>query len=99
MSKLDETTLRKVAELARLQLGDAEVKNFTVQVGKVLEYIEKLSAIDTTGVEPLTHALDLVMPTRADETRPSPGTGAILACAPEHLYESFKVPQVMGGGH
>ena len=97
--KFSEDIVRKVAELARLKLTDAEVTKFTAQLGNVLGYIEKLKTLDTLNVEPLTHALDLVTPTRPDEMIASPGAEVILSVAPEHLYESFKVPQVIGGGH
>lgn len=94
-----QDTVRKMAELARLQLTEQEVETFTAQVGKVLTYIDKLGELDTTNVEPLTHALELITPTRAaDEARPSPGSAAMLASAPEQLHDSYKVPQVLGGG-
>lgn len=97
--KFGPDTLRKVADLARLQLTDAEVQKYTEQVGQILGYIEKLNTVDTSKTEPMTHPLALETPLRPDEARPSPGAEAMLACAPESLYESYKVPQVMGGGH
>lgn len=97
-SKFGETTLNKVADLARLQLSAAEVEKFSQQLSEILGYIEKLNELDTSKVEPLTHALELSTPLRPDEAKPSSGAETMLSCAPEHLYESFKVPQVMGGG-
>ena len=94
-----EDTVRKVAELARLSLTDAEVKLFAGQLGQVLSYIDKLSAVDTRNVEPLTHPLELETALRDDEPRPSPGAEIMTALAPEHLYENFKIPQVIGGGN
>jgi aspartyl-tRNA(Asn)/glutamyl-tRNA(Gln) amidotransferase subunit C len=91
-------TVRKVADLARLKLSDDEVQKFTVQVSNVLGYIEKLNEINTDGVEPMTHALDLLTPTREDVARPSPGAERMTGLAPDALHEQFKVPQVMGGG-
>lgn len=97
-TKFSEDTVKKVADLARLQLSAEEVTKFTHQVGEILKYIEKLNTLDTSNVEPLSHALDLTAVLRADEARPSIGAEAITASAPESLYENYKVPQVMGGG-
>jgi aspartyl-tRNA(Asn)/glutamyl-tRNA(Gln) amidotransferase subunit C len=94
-----EETVRKVAELARLKLSDQEVARFAEQVGDILEYVEKLNALNTDGVEPLTHALDLTTAFRDDQTQESPGAEEMTRLAPESLYENFKVPQVMGGGN
>lgn len=99
MSKaLGEETVRKVAELARLQLSDDEVTRFTAQLGQILGYIDKLDSVDTKNVEPLIHAVDLAPALREDEARPSPGAEIMTGLAPEHLYENFKIPQVIGGG-
>ncbi len=92
-------TVRKTADLARLNLTDDEVTKFTEQLGSILGYIEKLSEVNTNGVEPLTHPLSLVTPLREDEVIASPGSHAMLDVAPEQLYENYKVPQVIGGGN
>lgn len=98
--KLSEDTVKKVAELARMQLTQDEVVKFSEQLGKVLGYIEKLNELNTENVAPLTHALELETPVRAaDEARPAPGTDVMLASAPEKLHDGFKVPQVLGGGN
>ncbi|MBI3557040.1 MAG: Asp-tRNA(Asn)/Glu-tRNA(Gln) amidotransferase subunit GatC [Deltaproteobacteria bacterium] len=96
MSKFGADTVRKVAELARLQLTEAEVTKFTEQVGHILAYVEKLDALDTAQVAPLLSPLEVVPPLRADDLRPSPGAEVMVSLAKEHLYESYKVPQVMG---
>lgn len=99
MDDLKEDTVRRIAELARLQLSAAEIEKFTPQLSEILAYIEKLNAVDTSEIEPLIHPVDIDSPLRPDESRPSPGADAMLACAPEQLFDSFKVPQVMSGGH
>ncbi|MEW6057270.1 MAG: Asp-tRNA(Asn)/Glu-tRNA(Gln) amidotransferase subunit GatC [Bdellovibrionota bacterium] len=97
-AKFQEETVRKVADLARLQLTEAELGQFTAQLGNILGYIEKLNQLDTSKVEPMTHALDLATPTRPDVVQPSTGAQAITESAPESLYENYKVPQVLGSG-
>jgi aspartyl-tRNA(Asn)/glutamyl-tRNA(Gln) amidotransferase subunit C len=95
--KFGAETVKQVADLARLRLSESEVARFSGQLADVLSYVEKLGEVDTKGVEPLTHALDLQPATRPDEQRPSPGAETMLGAAPEHLHDGFKVPQVMGG--
>ena len=95
---LTPDTVRTIADLARLQLTDDELERFTAQLGDVLGYVEQLNALETTGVEPLTHPLELTTALREDVARPSPGAEIMTGCAHEAMHESFKVPQVIGGG-
>ncbi|MBI3543591.1 MAG: Asp-tRNA(Asn)/Glu-tRNA(Gln) amidotransferase subunit GatC [Deltaproteobacteria bacterium] len=98
MSKFGSDDVRKVAQLARLKLTDEEVGKFAHQLESVLGYVAKLSQLSTDGVEPLTHPLELATPLRPDDARPSPGAETMVSSAAEHLYENYKVPQVLGGG-
>ena len=92
-----EADIRKVAELARLELSSAEITKFTSQIEKILGYVCKLEELDTKGIEPMSHPLSLETPLRVDEAVPSPGAEKMLASAPEQIYNNYKVPQVMGG--
>jgi aspartyl-tRNA(Asn)/glutamyl-tRNA(Gln) amidotransferase subunit C len=94
--KFTEADVRKIADLARLELSDQEVTKFASQLGDILGYIQKLNELDTTGVEPMTtpHAFDT--PLRDDEVIPSLGPTAMLQSAPDQMYENYKVPQVLG---
>lgn len=98
MSEFGEDTVRKVAALARLQLTEQEVAKFAIQLGNVLGYVDKLNTLDTSKIEPLSNPLEISTPLRPDERRPSPGAEVMMESAPESLYESYKVPQVMSGG-
>ena len=97
MSEFNKSTVRKVADLARVELTDAEAEKYAAQLSQVLDYMQKLNAVKTDGIEPLTHALDLVTPLRPDERKPGPGAETMVSSAPAQLHENFKVPQVMGG--
>jgi len=99
MVVVDEKLTRKVAELSRLELSDQEVQMFTSQLGEILKYVEQLQTVDVSGVEPMTHPLEMATPLREDVVRPSPvdenGKPKILKCAPDVLYEGFKVPPIL----
>ena len=91
---ISEAEVRKVALLARITLSDDEVKRFTAQIGSILEYVGKLNELDTTGVEPMAHAVEMSNVFREDEVRPSIGVEAALANAPKRTRSFFVVPPV-----
>ena len=81
-----------VASLAHLDLSEDEVERFTQQLGAILDAVGKVSELDLTGVEPLSHPLDLVNVWAEDEPRPSLPVGEALANAPEAEDDHFRVP-------
>ncbi|MEN6425241.1 MAG: Asp-tRNA(Asn)/Glu-tRNA(Gln) amidotransferase subunit GatC [Phycisphaerales bacterium] len=93
--KIDAQQVRKVAKLARLALSDAEIEEFTGQLGAILGYVEKMNELDTTGVEPLAHCLPISNVFRTDEVRESLGTEKTLANAPDRDGSFFKVPKIL----
>ena len=96
--KIDQAQVRKVAKLSRLELTEAEVEEFTGQLSAILDYVEKLSELDTEGVEPLAHCLPISNVFRRDEIRESLGTEKTLANAPQRNGEFFKVPKILDDG-
>ena len=93
--KIDAEQVRKVAKLSRLDLSDAEIAEFTGQLGAILDYVEKMNELDTTDVEPLAHCLPVSNVFRADEVKPSLGTKRVLANAPDREVPFFKVPKIL----
>jgi aspartyl-tRNA(Asn)/glutamyl-tRNA(Gln) amidotransferase subunit C len=93
--RIDAEQVRKVARLARLELTEAEVEEFTGQLGSILEYVEKMNELDTSDVEPLAHCLPISNVFRPDEVRESLGTERTLANAPEREGPFFKVPKIL----
>jgi aspartyl-tRNA(Asn)/glutamyl-tRNA(Gln) amidotransferase subunit C len=93
--KIDETEVRKVAKLSRLELSDAEVEEFTGQLRAILDYVAKMNELDTEDVEPLAHCLAISNVFRADFVKESLGTEKTLANAPERDGEFFKVPKIL----
>ncbi|HOK95642.1 MAG TPA: Asp-tRNA(Asn)/Glu-tRNA(Gln) amidotransferase subunit GatC [Anaerohalosphaeraceae bacterium] len=93
--KIDQNQVRRVALLSRLDLTDDEVRQFSVQLSAIVAYIEKLSQLNTDGVEPLAHCLPVHNVFRDDQPRPSLPNEAALANAPERYGEYFKVPRIL----
>jgi len=87
--------VRRIAELARLRLTEEEVSAMQSQMSRILDYMDKLNEIDTTGVPPMSHVLDLVNVLRADhlESRISREEG--LKNAPDTDGTYFRVPKVI----
>ncbi len=96
--KIDEAQVRRVALLARLEMSDQEVHQFSDQLSSILEYIEKLNELDTENVEPLAHCLDVHNAFRADEIRESLGAEKSMTNAPDREGDYFKVPKVLDDG-
>lgn len=84
----------EMARLARLELEPEEIEAFTGELNSILEYVDKLQQLDTTGVEPVSHALSVVNAFREDEMAPSLSREEALANAPEANDEAFIVPKV-----
>jgi aspartyl-tRNA(Asn)/glutamyl-tRNA(Gln) amidotransferase subunit C len=92
--------VRWVAHLARLELSDAELATLTPQLGAIVEYVAQLAKIDTEGVEPLAHALEVHNVFRDDELAPSLSVDEALANAPDRRTDSrgqqfYGVPAVL----
>jgi len=94
--KLSLDDVRHVATLARLALDDAHLKRLTSQLESILGYINKLKEVDTTGVQPMAHALPLHNVFREDVVEPSLPLEKVLQNAPETDGPFFKVPKVIG---
>ena len=92
---LSEKDVQYVAKLARLEVTDQEVAKYTQQLGNILDYVQQLSKLDTTNVEPLAHVLDLKNVTRPDKPAPSLTQQEVLSNGPEVQSGHFRVPKIM----
>jgi aspartyl-tRNA(Asn)/glutamyl-tRNA(Gln) amidotransferase subunit C len=90
--------LDRIAHLARLELDPSEQELFARQVAGILQYAEQIQAVDTTDVEPTSHAPGSAGAMRDDAARPSLPREESLAAAPEADIAAglFKVPRVLG---
>src|SRR5258708_11521076 len=98
MSKLTSDEVRQTATLARLELSDAEVQRLTRELGAILGYMESLSKLDVSGVEPTTHAVPLELPLRDDvleALEPQLPVDAALGDAPKRHDAFFEVPKII----
>lgn len=93
---IDEERVRRIAKLARLKLTDDEVRLFTGQLGAIVSYIDKLSEVDTSQVQPLAHPLPVTDVLREDTPTPGLSTADALANAPQREADFFRVPAVLG---
>ncbi len=88
--------VRKVADLARLEISDAELETMARQLNAIVDYINQLQQVNTDGVEPLAHALDLHDVFRADVPGQSLTENEALANAPARKDNFYSVPAVFG---
>ncbi|ADV63489.1 aspartyl/glutamyl-tRNA(Asn/Gln) amidotransferase subunit C [Isosphaera pallida ATCC 43644] len=93
--RLTPEQVRDVALLARLRLSETELERFTTQLGAILDYIDQLATLDTEGVEPLAHGIEVVNVFREDRVEPPLKRDDALANAPKRNAEAFLVPAVL----
>ena len=93
--KITREEVRRVAALARLELSPAEEELLTEQLDKILQYMEKLSELDTANVEPLAHVIDIVNAFREDRVANQPSPDRLLANGPAREKNFFKVPKII----
>jgi aspartyl-tRNA(Asn)/glutamyl-tRNA(Gln) amidotransferase subunit C len=93
--RIDTTQVEHVARLARLTLSGEEKERMREQLDRILGYIDKLRQLDTTDVEPTSHAVALVNVMREDEPRPCFPAEEMLANAPDRRDDFFRVPRIL----
>ena len=98
MSTLTQKDVKRIADLARLELTADELDLFTRQLGGILTYVEQLQRIDTTGVPPTASIVSAHAADRDDAVRPSLDRAEAIANAPDAARQAglFRVPRVIG---
>jgi len=92
---MDVREARRIAGLARLSLGDAELERFASQLTAILGYFEKLREVPTDGVPPASHPPELRGPLRADDMRPFADPDELVRRSPGAEAEFFRVPRIL----
>lgn len=93
--KITAEQVQKVGKLARLEIDPGGVEKMAGQLATILTYVEKLEAVDTTGVPPTSHAIALTNAFREDEVRESLDREQALKNAPAKEDAGFVVPKVI----
>ena len=100
MAALTRKDVLDIARLARLHLEPDEVDRLTGELTSILGHMDALGAIDTEGVEPMTHAVPMRLRWRDDEVAESLPAEAAVGPAPDREGDLFRVPHIIrsGGG-
>jgi len=96
MSRITAEDVRKVAQLARLDLPEERIATYTGQLERILEYVAHLQQVDTEGVPPTTRAVEVVNVTREDRVEPTPVREELLTQAPLRDGDFYRVPRILG---
>ncbi|MCI5849589.1 MAG: Asp-tRNA(Asn)/Glu-tRNA(Gln) amidotransferase subunit GatC [Lachnospiraceae bacterium] len=90
---ISDETIEYVGILAKLELSDEEKEQAKKDMGSMLDYIDKLNELDTTGVEPMSHVFPVNNVFREDVVTNGDDRDNILANAPEEKDGAFVVPK------
>ena len=95
MTKITKEEVKKVANLARLELNEDEIINHAQQLEKILDYIKQLEKINTNNVSCTTRAIEVSNVFRKDENKNSDCTEDLLELGPSIEDKYFKVPKII----
>ena len=95
-NKISDETIEYVGILAKLELSDEEKEEAKADMEKMLDYIDTLNELDTTGIEPMSHVFPVNNVFREDVVTNGDGSEETLANAPQRKEDSFEVPRTIG---
>lgn len=95
MTNISKEQVKHVAELSRLEISEEEADMLTDQLSEIITAAELLNELDTTGVEPITHASDLKNVLRKDEPKKWITQEEALKNAPDQKDGHFRVPSIL----
>lgn len=96
---LTKEDVLKIAKLSKLEFQEDEIEKFQTDLNKILEHMEILNNVDTTGVEPLFNVLDLKDRLRKDEVQSVDIKKELLKNAPNKDDDFIIVPKIVGEGN
>ena len=94
----DSKNVEKVAKLSRIAVSDDEKQALASEIGGIIDWIEQLNEVDTSGVEPVASVSGEVLPLRKDKVTAGEQVDDVLANAPAREYDCFVVPKVIDQG-
>jgi aspartyl-tRNA(Asn)/glutamyl-tRNA(Gln) amidotransferase subunit C len=92
---LDRTDVAKIAHLARLDVADGDLDHYAAELSNILSLVEQMSAVSTTGVEPMAHPLHMAQRLRADAVTEMDQREVFQAIAPATEDGLYLVPRVI----
>ncbi|MFO1430760.1 MAG: Asp-tRNA(Asn)/Glu-tRNA(Gln) amidotransferase subunit GatC [Candidatus Competibacteraceae bacterium] len=92
---LGSTEVAKIAHLARLAIGEADIPAYARNLSSILELVAQMNAVDTSGVEPLAHPLEMAQRLRPDVVSESDRRERFQAIAPSVEAGLYLVPKVI----
>jgi len=93
--KIDDGTVRHIARLARIKVDDAQAKTLEGELTTILQWVEQLNEVDTSGVEPMTCVIETAATMREDEVTDGGYPEDIVKNAAEKAGPFFVVPKVL----
>ncbi|GAF65537.1 Asp-tRNA(Asn)/Glu-tRNA(Gln) amidotransferase subunit GatC [Alkalihalobacillus trypoxylicola] len=95
MSQITKDQVKHVAHLARLAITEEEAEMFTEQLDNIISFAEQLNELDTEGVEPTTHVLNMTNVLREDKPDKGLPVEEVLKNAPDHEDGQVRVPSIL----
>ena len=95
MTRISSDEVKKVAQLARLELNNSEIRQHSEQLEKILDYIKQLEKINTDNIPCTTRAIEVVNVFRKDEKKDYENSEELLDLAPSRENKFFKVPKII----
>ena len=92
---VDSATVRRIAHLARIAVKDDEIEHLKDELNGILAFVEQLSEVDVTGVEPMTSVTPMAMKKREDVVTDGGIADDIVKNAPASEDHFFLVPKVV----
>ena len=95
MTKITSNDVRKVAQLARLELSEDQIELYTSQLEKILGYVAQLEKVETKDVLPTSRAVEVINVFRQDSVKDTTIRNELLDQAPEREGDFYRVPRIM----
>ncbi len=96
MAQEEKIDIEYVGILAKLELTQEEAETAKKDMAKMLDYVDRLNELDTTGIEPMSHVFPVQNVFREDVVENGDGSASTLANAPVEKDGGFKVPKTIG---
>jgi len=92
---VDQATVKRIAHLARIKIGDAEAAALEGELNAILKWVEQLGEVDVAGVEPMTSVQPMALPRRVDDVTDGGYAQDVVKNAPRSEDNFFMVPTVV----